>query len=166
MTSQNGYYFCWEKGGGSCKKSWGHKEFLLRKGLCPKAGWGSPRSTHPTFPQQKLRRTGSLMQRDGKIAGTIPEPPCMAVDGESNGECMAFRQRTTPELTLRKGGGHQDGLWNQILGGKISRSTGLPRGDWLVWKNCRSERVRTTPKWEMPVQRGGAGKHACRIRSI
>ena len=32
------------------------------------------------------------------------------VFGESNGECMAFGQQTTPELTLRKGVGHQDGL--------------------------------------------------------
>jgi hypothetical protein len=35
---------------------------------------------------------------------------------------------------------------------KNSVPTGIPRSFQLAWRNCRSERVRATPKWEIPVK--------------
>ncbi len=76
-----------------------------------------------------------------------------AVFGESDGECMACWQITAPEMTLWWGVEHQDGHWNQSHGGKSSVPTGIPCSLRLAWRNCRSERVRATPKWEIRGKR-------------
>lgn len=44
--------------------------------------------------------------------------------------------------TLRMTIGHQDGLWHQILGGRISGPTGIPCSSRLHEGSCRSERIR------------------------
>ena len=72
--------------------------------------------------------------------------------GESNGECMAFGRRATPEPTLRMGVGHQDGLRNQIVGGRISGLNGVPRSDWLSWGKLSLE------AYPSGVQMGNCGR--------
>ena len=76
--------------------------------------------------------------------------------GESNAQRTAFGRQTTPELPLRRGrraSGRP--AKTEFSAGKSADLLEIPLCDWLIWRRCRSERIRAQPIWEIPVRSSG-----------